>query len=288
MSEHASSDHEKVLRVSQLDATELDDKLSDLLQHQLLEVLQPLPPNHALLRLKPELKALVRFLIWGYSIAKNGTTFGQSMLDLVYSTGVGQPLELRHKISLFVFSVLADWAAERSEDLLPSLLPAYSRSTLTMIKITSTILKALSLVNFITFLLYGRYPSLKERAGGLVMLPSRPQTLRQLNYDYMNREILWHGFSEFIFFVLPHLNLFALKNWIKRNIGNRMGSKESEADFSKCSFCEKELSMPHVSDNCGHVYCYYCISANCLADSKFPCSVCGTVINGYSFLQYND
>lgn len=285
MSEPAGSVLEKVLRVSQLDATELDDELSDLLQHQLLEVLQPLPPTHSLLRLKPELKALVRLLIWGYSIVKNGMTFGQGMLDLVYNTGVGQPLELRHKVLLFVFSVLADWIAERSEDILPSLFPTHSRRTLKLIKITSTILKTLSLVNFITFLLYGRYPSLKERAGGLSMIPSRPQTLRQLNYDYMNREILWHGFSEFIFFVLPHLNLFALKNWMKRNLGSLIGSKESEVDFSKCSFCEKELCMPHVTDNCRHVYCYYCISANCLADSKFPCSVCGTIIDGYSSLH---
>lgn len=279
------NDGERVLRVSRLDATEIDDELSELFQRQLLEVLRPLPPGLFLVRIKPELKALVRLLLWGYSVARNGTTFGQSMLDLVYRTSTSQPLKVPHKIVLLVFSVAADWVAERSEDVLPPLFPTHTKRTLTIIKIVSAVLKMLSLVNFLSFLLHGHYPSLKERVGSLKMVPSRPQTLRQLNYDYMNREILWYGFSEFIFFVLPHLNLFALKNWIKRHIGSRRRGHLEPIDFTKCSFCEKELTMPHITNECGHVYCYYCISANCLVDNQYPCSVCGAVVNGYCPVQ---
>ena len=269
---------EKVLRVSQLDAVELDDELSNILQSQFLDVIYTLPTTLSLHRIKPELKAAVRFLIWSFSVGSTGSTFGQQMLNLTY---IGNSsLGLRHKIPLFLFSVLSDWISERLDDITP-LIFSQPREALRIARIVLTTLKGLSLLNFVLFLLYGHYPSIRERLSGLIMTPTQPQTLRQLSYDYMNREILWYGFSEFIFFVLPQLNLFALKNWVRRKLGPWRDSRTEETDFSKCSFCEKTVTMPHITD-CGHVYCYYCLCANCLADSRFPCAVCSNVILEYS------
>ena len=279
----ASPVREKVLRVSQLDAVELDEELTDILQSHFLNVIYPLPTKLSLHRLKPELKALIRLLIWVYSVGKTGSTFGQSMLNIAYSSSdhsSGLGLGCRHKVPLFLFGVVGDWLAERLDDI-TSFFSSQPREALRIARILSTVLKTLSVLNFLIFIVYGKYPSLKERVSGLAMVPTRPQTLRQLNYDYMNREILWYGFSEFIFFVLPQLNVFALKNWARRVLGRWGGSKEGDVDLSRCSFCEKSVTMPHVTD-CGHVYCYYCISANCLADRQFPCSVCSTVVESYS------
>ncbi len=273
--------NEKVLRVSQLDAVELDDELSNILQSQFLDVIYTLPTTLSLHRIKPELKAAVRFLIWSFSIESTGSTFGQRMLNLAYNGN--SSLGLRHKIPLFLFSVLGNWISERLDDITP-LISSQPREALRIAKIVSTTLKGLSLLNFVLFLLYGHYPSMRERLSGLTMTPTQPQTLRQLSYDYMNREILWYGFSEFIFFVLPQLNLFALKNWMRRKLGPWKDSKNEQTNFSECSFCEKTVTMPHITD-CGHVYCYYCLCANCLADSRFPCAVCSNVILEYSAVR---
>ena len=279
---------EKVLRVSQLDASELDEELSELLQDQFVNLFKLLPSVHQF-RVKPELRALVRFLIWQYSIQTHGQSFGQRMMDLTYSIGADQltPIRFNQKAVLFLFMVGAEWLQERLDTICKLLLlpvrPSVLQKTLNWIVMS---VKILSLGNFVMFLLSGQFPTLRERVLGLRMVPEHPQTLRQMSYEYMNREILWHGFSEFLFFVLPHFNLFAIRNWLRRYVSfGREGNVPpsggvvalTATDFAACAFCESLPTMPYVAD-CGHVYCYYCLRANCLADSHFPCSACGSQV----------
>ncbi len=278
---------ERVLRVNQLDATELDEELTGILESQFLNIFKLLPSSR-LLCLQPELKALVRLLIWKTSIWSRGQSFGQQMMDLKYSLGGKQfsPITLRYKISLFVLAVLTEWVKDRS-DLFSKLAPSLSLSSgQKLLNGVLTITRVLSLINFILFLLRGSYPTLKERLLGLSMVPVRPQTLRQMSYEYMNREILWHGFSEFIFFVVPHFNLFVLRNWFRRCLKFRFPARVEStrsstglrsSDFLSCSFCESTPTMPYATD-CGHVYCYYCLRANCMADGGFPCAACGRAV----------
>ena len=273
---------ESVLRVSQLDATELDDELSYLLQHQFLGIFKSLPLR-LISRFKPELKLFIRWLIWKYSVHESNHTFGQKMMDLHYSTGKGGPLALRHRIGLFLILVIAEWLKERFDVLLSFATQAPPSSLQKALDRITACIKGLSLLNFVLFLLYGSYPTVKERLLGLTMSPSRPQALRQLSYEYMNREILWHGFSEFIFYILPHFNLFALRNWLRRTL-RLAQDKDADlqvANFEQCAFCEGSPTMPHISE-CGHVYCYYCLRANCLADSTFPCSVCSRPVHHWT------
>ena len=279
---------ERVLRVNQLDAGELDEGLSGILQNQFVDIFKVLPSVH-LLQFKPELKALVRALIWKYSIHARGQTFGQGMLGLNYSLkdGCTIPLASQHKFVLFALTVMPEWLQDRVDVISQYLLPFRPSNLQKAMNWVLTVANTLSLLNFLIFLIGGRFPTLRERVLSLWMVTERPQTLRETSHEYMNREILWHGFSEFIFFVLPHFNVFALRNWFRRVTHSwRADKTENEAsaitlkpaDFLTCSFCELLPTMPHVT-NCGHVYCYYCLRANCLADSNFPCSVCSTPVN---------
>ena len=274
---------EAVLRVSQLDATELDDELSSLLQQQFVTIFKSLPIQF-ISRFKPELKLFVRWLVWRYSVQESGSTFGQKMMDLHYSTATNGPLHLSQRLGLFFIFVVAEWIRERFDVFVSLVTEAQPSTVQRIVDSTVAFLKGLSLLNFVLFLLYGCYPSVKERLLRLAMSPSKPQVMRQLSYDYMNREILWHGFSEFIFHVLPHFNLFALRNWFRRRLRHgqdRTSRLQPDANFEKCSFCECVPSLPHLSD-CGHVYCYYCLRANCLADPNFPCSVCSEPVHHWT------
>ena len=264
---------EQVLRVSQLDATELDDELFSVLQEQLVAVFKVLPSTR-LLQFKPELRAALKALLWWYSVRSSGQTFGQAMLDIQYSKDATciTTLSFRHKLALLLLSVGVEWLRERFHFLvgLVSRSPTPRRVELILGYLTAAI-NSLSLFNFTVFLLRGCYPTLSERLCGLLVAPSNPQAPRNLSYDYMNREILWHGFSEFLFFILPHFNVFALRNWLHRVA---LSPSSSQTDYSMCVFCEKAPTMPSVTQ-CGHVYCHYCLQANCMADSHFSCCVCG-------------
>ena len=268
---------EKVLRVSQLDATELDDELLAVLQEQLLAVFKMLP-SARLLHFKPELRAALKVSLWWYSVRGSGKTFGQGMLDIHYSTKptLVTTLSLRHKLTLLFLSVAVEWFRDRIHFLASFLSPRVSPRRLeNLLGYLTAAVNTLSLFNFTLFLLRGNYPTLCDRLAGLLIAPSIHQTLRSINYDYMNREILWHGFSEFIFFILPHFNLFAIRNWLWRLT---VSPSSPPADHSECAFCGKPPTMPSVS-HCGHVYCYYCLQANCMAVRHFPCSACGRTVS---------
>ena len=279
-----------MLRVSQLDATELDEELSVLLQDQFLSALASLPQTGILESLKPELRAMVRLLLWKYSLFSRGRSFGQEMMDLSYTTSEqgGGVLGLRHKMAFLFFSVLSEWLQDRLHLVsryVVGIHPSVAEKWLTLFL---TIVKSLSVLNFVAFLLGGRFPSLADRLLSLRMTPMHPQSIRPTSYDYMNREILWHGFYELVFSVLPHFNLFALKNWLRRTWSwgcGRTGPVLAAEDFSQCSFCEGTPTMPCVA-GCGHLYCYYCIRANCLADSRYPCSTCGIVVSSWKPAVY--
>ena len=273
-----SLQREKVLRVSQLDATELDNDLLAVLQEQLLAIFKVLPSNR-LLQFKPELRAALRTLLWWCSVRASGQTFGQGMLDVQYSTedALEKPPTLHRKLALLLLSVSVEWLRERLHAVAPLLAPGLSpRQLEAVLGYLSAAVNALSLLNFTVFLLRGSYPTIQERLLGLLLAPSKPQILRNMNYDYMNREILWHGFSEFLFFILPHFNVFVIRNWLRRLV-QTPSSSSPQTDRSHCVFCEKAATQPQVSP-CGHVYCHYCLRANCMADSRFPCTVCGQIV----------
>ena len=276
MASKGDSQGEVVLRVAQLDAVELNEELTDVLQNQFVRLFS----SSLATTFKPELKAFVRWLLWRYSVQSNNQTFGQRIMGLKFSVAEDRhiPIKYFHKAFLFVSMVLLEWACDRSDFLSSSVLPRLGRA----FKHATALVKALSLLNFISFLLGGRFPTLLQRMLGLHMIPVQRQTLRQMSYELMNREILWHGFAEFLFFVLPQLNVFAFKNWFRKHLAHYTAKPVelknlSNSDYKVCHFCKDAPTMPCVT-NCGHVYCYYCIKSNCLADRNFPCSVCGTAI----------
>ena len=275
---------ERVLRVSQLDATELDDDLTEILQQQIISVFRSVPSLAWIARIKPELRAIVRLLIWKWSVQTAGSTFGQTMMQLKYSQTAESdaPLAQRQKWLLLGAMVGGEWLLDRLEDVLPAL----SRTTLQperILVLIKSILQMANLLNFCLFLLKGEFPTLKERFFSLYMLPRERQKLRQLSYEFMNREIVWYGFGEFLFFVLPHLNLFAIKNFVNRVFLPRtdVSTAPTLVNRRACSVCKSLPVMPHVS-NCGHLYCYYCIAANVAMDIRYPCEVCGQVAAPFS------
>ncbi|KAG1755553.1 Pex12 amino terminal region-domain-containing protein [Suillus lakei] len=63
---------------------------------------------------------------------------------------------------------------------------------------------ALSLLNFVAFLWNGR--TIIDRFLAMRLEPSQALLKRDVSYEFMNRQMVWHAFTEFLLFLLPLIN----------------------------------------------------------------------------------
>ncbi|XP_028290431.1 peroxisome biogenesis factor 2 isoform X2 [Gouania willdenowi] len=283
-----------VLRINQLDALELDSALEQLLWTQFSKCFQNFRPG-LLTPLEPELKVLLHLLLWRFTLYSNNATVGQSLLSLRYHGTADlscdyRPLTTRQKLSLAVLTAGVRWLQERSYNLLSlmgcsqghvsardeGLLQKSLRSAVTVI---SGVTKLASLINFLMFLRSGRHSVLAERITDAQVVFSKPNVVRDMNYQYMVREMLWHSFAEFLIFLLPLVNTVKLKESLRSFVFGRVtndkeGTREGRDTWKECGLCGEWPTMPH-SVGCRHVFCYYCIRSHCIDDAAMVCPKCG-------------
>lgn len=284
-----------MLRISQLDALELDTALEQLLWTQFSQCFQNYRPG-LLTPVEPELRAALQLLLWRFTLYSDSTTVGQSLLSLRYHNILSsvtryRPLSRRQKWGLALFTAGARWLQERSYSLLFCLglstgppLPGQDGGTLSQglrkcFTFFSGVVQLASLINFLVFLKKGEHPLLAERIVGARAVFSKPNAIRDVTNQYMNRELLWHGFSEFLIFLLPLINTRKLKAAVSSVV---FGAKKTEGKaasegqglLKECGLCGEWPTMPH-SVGCQHVFCYYCIKSHSIAESNVTCPKCG-------------
>lgn len=284
-----------VLRISQLDALELDSALEQLLWTQFSQCFQNCRPG-LLTPLEPELRALLQLLLWRFTLFYSSTTVGQSLLSLRYhnilsSSPRYRPLSRRQKLGLALLTAGPRWLQERSHSVLlclglsaggpvserdGGLLQQVLRNCLTLV---SSVAQLASILNFLVFLRKGHHPVLAERIVGARSVFSKPNVVRDVTYQYMNRELLWHGFAEFLIFLLPLINTRKLKATMSsivfgRESSDGVGASEGQGVFKECGLCGEWPTMPHTV-GCLHVFCYYCIKSHSIADAYLTCPKCG-------------
>ncbi|KAK9527880.1 hypothetical protein VZT92_014402 [Zoarces viviparus] len=282
-----------VLRISQLDALELDSSLEQLVWTQFSQCFHNCRPG-LLTPLEPELRALLHLLLWRFTLYSSSATVGQSLLSLRYhnilpSSPRYTPLSRRQTLGLALLTAGPRWLQERSRSLLlclssggpasegdGGLLQQGLRNCLTFV---SSITQLTSLINFLVFLRKGRHPVLAERMVGARAVFSKPNVVRDVTYQYMNRELLWHGFAEFLIFLLPLINTRKLKATVSSFIlggdgADGEGATEERGAWKECGLCGEWPTMPHTV-GCQHVFCYYCIKSHSIADAYLTCPRCG-------------
>lgn len=70
--------------------------------------------------------------------------------------------------------------------------------------------------SFLIFLYNGRYRTLTDRALRMRLVPSSNQTSREVSFEFLNRQLVWHAFTEFLLFLLPLAGISRWKRWIAR------------------------------------------------------------------------
>lgn len=278
------------LRVSQLDSATLDTEIENILGAQLRKVLE-LIPGVDVSWLEPELDAAVKSFFWYYVFRKDGASVGQKMMDMSYRQLTNSILGTGTKWAYFIFTIILPWIRQR----LPSLI-SWARDDRRIrmersLEYWESLVEMANLLHFLWFINRGGFRTILERILRIRSVHNDQPYLEDLDTELTERELLWHGFSDILIFFIPLLNYRRFYNFMKR-FGRRIRrswtkdqnpiedsaieKKVRRQDIlSICGYCQQTPPIVPCHLGCGHVYCYYCLSANLKADSNFSCLLCG-------------
>ncbi|KAL4076105.1 Pex12 amino terminal region-domain-containing protein [Scleroderma yunnanense] len=203
------------LRVNQLDSELLDQQLIHLLCEPLQRALGVV--NTSLrTRFELELSLLVQLTLYKFSVWTHGATYGSKLQGLRYNVAhnakgplspSGLPrctLVIHGALTIllpYCYNRLRNHAVSRAWPDAPSNDKRHiAWKTLTRLEVAHSLL---GLLNFAVFLCNGRYRSLTDRLLKMVLVPTKSKVTREVSYEFMNRQMVWHAFTEFLLFLLP-------------------------------------------------------------------------------------
>eukprot|EP01116_Phalansterium_solitarium_P018863 TRINITY_DN5125_c0_g2_i1.p1 TRINITY_DN5125_c0_g2~~TRINITY_DN5125_c0_g2_i1.p1 ORF type:complete len:332 (+),score=85.64 TRINITY_DN5125_c0_g2_i1:112-1107(+) len=268
----------QVLRVNQLDAIRLDSEIGDLLGSQFMKIFAFFKTDFVE-KFKPELTLCLDLLIYRFSIYASGTTFGNRLQNLRFSRGETGSISKTQTVFYGLFTVGFKWMWTRlnawvsARDDWGDLRNSRMWATLSFLE---SAYKTASILNFFVFLVDGRFVSVVNRLLSMRLVYNTTSARRNVSFEWMNRQLVWHGFTEFMIFVMPLINLDKLKNFVRRRLYTP--AADSALPATMCPVCQSDPAQtPHVS-SCGHLFCYYCLRRSITDDSRFACPRCNLVV----------
>ncbi|KAL9082048.1 MAG: hypothetical protein Q9159_006760 [Coniocarpon cinnabarinum] len=179
----------------------------------------------------------------------------------------------------------------------------------------STLHTAAALASFLAFLVHGRYRTLLDRILGLRLTPTTSHVSREVSFEYLNRQLVWHAFTEFLLFILPLVGITRWRRFISRawrklltNWRRVRGHSSEESEPEKtgelaflpertCAICyadqgigsgemtggggvagssNTDVTNPYMA-SCGCVYCFVCLAQRLDAEDgeEWVCVRCG-------------
>lgn len=307
-------------RVSQLDATILDTELSGLLKQHLQSIFRLQTNRWWGYDRHPDLyDLLLNVLVFYLTVVRNGSSYGLSLQNLKLADFATGKIILAKKRWLLLGVLVGEYLFRRLQSYLYSVDEGRGNSEIgpvrssILTKIHSTaynflirhksillskandLFKILNLINFLLFLVNGRYPTIVHRLLKICLTPISGDLLRfngdSVNYEFQNRQLVWNVMTEFLVFILPLLQLSKLKrmasrliklNSLKSSSINQEQSKPTSTAYtqlplSQCAICHEQedyltrmsgsktkaptynITNPYIT-NCNHIYCYVCLA----------------------------
>ncbi|RDB22809.1 Peroxisome biogenesis factor 2 [Hypsizygus marmoreus] len=219
----------RVIRVGQLDSELLDQDLVHILQEPLNKALSLINVASLKARFEPELHLLIQLTLYKLSIWNTGASYGAKLQDLRYvvpeSPGKtlspsGLPrrtLVLHGTLTVLLpylhtrlrsYALSSAWPDAPSSD--------YRRKAWEVMTSLESSYTLLSLTSFIAFLWNGCFRTIADRLLQMSLVPSRRLVKRDVSYEFMNRQMVWHAFTEFLLFLLPLLSARKLRRRMTR------------------------------------------------------------------------
>lgn len=114
------------------------------------------------------------------------------------------------------------------------------------------------------FLVNGRYRTLLDRVLRLRLAPPNSQVNREVSFEYLNRQLVWHAFTEFLLFLLPLVGISRWRKWLSRAWRKtkalvKNGSENEDETSSKgelaflpersCAICYQDQNSTSTSES---------------------------------------
>lgn len=261
-------------RVSQVDAELLDEELLSLFQSQVGDGLKYFG-GHLRDEWVAEIMLGLRAVLWKLSMWDHDASYGASLQNLRY-------VDARHKGSVpmgpskwqkagyglisvggrYAWARWEDWLAEKEggEEEVNGTVRMLSR--LSSLAVTAHSFAAFG--SFLVFLVNGRYRTLLDRILRLRLAPPTSQVSRQVSFEYLNRQLVWHAFTEFLLFLLPLVGISRWRRWLSRawrratSLATPGGSDEEETEPKgelgflperTCAICYQDQNPTSTAEN---------------------------------------
>ena len=109
----------------------------------------------------------------------------------------------------------------------------------------------------------GRYRTLLDRILRLRLVPPTSQVSREVSFEYLNRQLVWHAFTEFLLFLLPLVGISRWRRWLTRAWRKAKAlarNEDTEEDVSEsgelsflpertCAICYQDQNPTTTSEN---------------------------------------
>ncbi|RYP54810.1 hypothetical protein DL769_010283 [Monosporascus sp. CRB-8-3] len=213
-------------RVGQVDAELLDEDLVGQLRDQVGEALKYFGGN-----LKDDWSAeillVLRAVLFKLTVWDHDATYGAALQNLKYTDARqgGSALAPPSKWQKSLYGLITvggrygwtkweNWLLDHDNGYdEPS--PTVRRLSALTTRIT-TVHSVAAFASFLVFLLHGRYRTLLDRVLKMRLAPPTSQVSREVSFEYLNRQLVWHAFTEFLLFVLPLVGINRWRRWLSR------------------------------------------------------------------------
>lgn len=216
-------------RVGQVDAELLDEELLQLLKGQVSDGLKYFS-SAVREDYIPEFLLALRILLFKISIWDHSSSYGATLQNLHYVDArhngpVPRPPSRWQKALYGLGTIGGRYSWQKWEDYLADQERDYdnpkgpSLQIRLLKRITDMATTAHSVAAFVSFLLFlynGRYRTLTDRILGLRLAPKSANVSRQVSFEYLNRQLVWHAFTEFLLFLLPLVGISRWRRWLSR------------------------------------------------------------------------
>jgi len=213
-------------RVGQVDAELLDEELLELLKGQVGDAFKYFG-NHVNDDWREEIMLGLRAVLFKLTIWDHDATYGAALQNLKFTdarrSGPNLVPPTKWQKSLYgLFTVGGRYAWAKWENWLVDSDDGYDTPSRNM-KLLSRLSDAAStahstaaFVSFLVFLVNGRYRTILDRILRLRLAPPTSQVSREVSFEYLNRQLVWHAFTEFLLFVLPLVGISRWRRWLSR------------------------------------------------------------------------
>lgn len=300
-------------RVGQVDSELLDEELLSLLRDQVGDALKYFGGLGSDLKEEwsDEILLALRAALFKLTVWDHDATYGAALQNLRYTDArhdgpVLVPPSKVQKALYGLVTVGGRYAWTRFEEWLVRQDDCFDEPDLRvknlkkLASVAESVHAGAAFASFLVFLVRGQYRTLLDRILRMRLAPPTSQVSREVSFEYLNRQLVWHAFTEFLLFVLPLIGINKWRRWLMRtwrstkkaiSSGGDAEADKKSGEYSflperTCAICyqdqntasteqevlaaaassgvvgsaQTDITNPYETIPCGCIFCFVCLT----------------------------